>query len=86
MGLNKSEIIKEFALNPKDTGSADVQIALLSSRIANLTQHMIKNPKDLHSRRGLLLMLGRRKRLLKYLARTNPERYSKLIAKVGLKK
>ena len=86
MAKTKQEIIKEVAINPKDTGSADVQVSLLTNRIFELTEHLANNPKDHHSRRGLLLMVGRRRRLLRYLALNTPERYSALIKKLGLRK
>ncbi len=89
MGLDpekKSEIIKEFRINEKDTGSVEVQVALLTARIRHLTEHLKKHPKDYHSRRGLMKMVGRRRKLLKYLRRKRPEVYKEIIAKLGLRK
>jgi len=89
MGLmpeEKQEIIKEFQLHPKDTGSPEVQIALLTKRIEYLTEHFKVHKKDFHSRRGLLKLVGRRKRLLNYLKRKDIERYRKLIERLGLRK
>jgi len=82
----KSEIIKEFRINEKDTGSVEVQVALLTARIRHLTEHLKKHPKDYHSRRGLMKMVGRRRKLLKYLRRKRPEVYKEIIAKLGLRK
>ncbi len=82
----KSNIIKEFSLHTKDTGSADVQVAILTKEIEKLTKHLKQNPKDNHSRRGLLKMVSRRKRLLEFLRKDNEGRYSKVIKKLGLKK
>ena len=81
----KQEIISKFARDSKDTGSSEVQIALLSDRIANLTQHLKANPKDHSSRLGLLKLVGQRRGLLKYLKKTQYDRYSKLIAELGIK-
>lgn len=82
----KSERIGQFALHEGDTGSADVQIALLTDRITQLTEHLKINRKDHSSRRGLLRMVGRRNNLLKYLQRTNFERYQEVIKRLGLRK
>lgn len=82
----KSNIIKEFSLHEKDTGSADVQVAILTKEIERLTSHLKQNPKDNHSRRGLLKMVSRRKRLLGFLQKDDEERYSKVIKKLGLKR
>ncbi|PLV59998.1 30S ribosomal protein S15 [Thermotoga sp. KOL6] len=82
----KSEIIKEFQIHENDTGSVEVQIALLTARIKHLTEHLKVHPKDFHSRRGLMKMIGRRRKLLKYLRRTKPEVYRELIAKLGIRK
>jgi small subunit ribosomal protein S15 len=82
----KTEITKEFQLHPKDTGSADVQIALLTARINELTQHLQGHVKDHSSRRGLLKMVGERRRLLDYLSRTDSKRYAELIKKLNLRK
>ncbi len=82
----KQSIITEHARAEGDTGSPEVQIALLSRRIAELTEHLKTHPKDHHSRRGLLRMVGRRRRLLGYLRREDVERYRSLIAKLGLRR
>ena len=82
----KLEIIKEFGANEKDTGSTAVQIALLSERISYLTEHLKNHPKDHHSRRGLLKMVGQRRNLLNYLMRVDIERYRAIIAKLGIRK
>ena len=74
----KQEIIKNFARDEKDTGSSEVQIALLTERINHLTQHLQKNPSDDHSRRGLLQMVGKRKGLLKYLEKEDINKYREL--------
>ena len=81
----KAEIIAKFARHEGDTGSAEVQIALLTTRIADLTEHLKVNKKDCSSRLGLLKLVGRRKRLLKYLKATKYETYTKLIAELGLR-
>lgn len=81
----KQEIIKKFARDSKDTGSSEVQIALLSQRISDLTEHLKGNKKDHSSRLGLLKLVGQRKHLLKYLKRTQHDRYAKLIAELGIK-
>ncbi len=82
----KEKIAEDFKLHKTDTGSADVQIALLSEEIEKLLKHLKKHPKDNHSRRGLLKMVIKRKRLLKYLEKTNKKRYNAIIKKVGFKK
>lgn len=82
----KKELISKFAINQADTGSAEVQIAILTERIINLTEHLKVNKKDFHSRRGLLILVGRRKRLLSYLSKKSNERYIKLIQELGLRK
>ncbi|MCC7104679.1 MAG: 30S ribosomal protein S15 [Chloroflexi bacterium] len=79
-------VIERHRINEKDVGSADVQIALLTSRIRQLQQHLENNKHDHHSRRGLLMMVGKRRRLLNYLARDNHERYRQLIAELGLRR
>lgn len=81
----KEKIIGEFARHEKDTGSVEVQIALLTRRINKLSQHLREHQKDYHSRRGLLMMVGQRRRLLKYLARENPERYREVVRKLRLR-
>lgn len=82
----KAEIIKEYGRTPNDTGSPEVQVALLTERINVLTEHLKENKKDHHSRRGLLKMVGKRRGLLDYLKRTDLEGYRTLIAKLGLRK
>ena len=82
----KKQVIDEFAVHEKDTGSPEVQIALLTKRIEELTEHMKTHKKDYSSRRGLLKMVGKRSGLLKYLAKTDHERYAEVIAKLGLRK
>lgn len=82
----KQEIIKEFATKDGDTGSTEIQVAVLTERIVNLTEHFKTNKKDHHSRRGLLIMVGRRRRLLDYLKKKDFNRYETLIKKLGLRK
>ena len=82
----KEELIKEFATTVGDTGSADVQVAILTERINNLTEHMKIHKKDFHSRRGLLIMVGQRRRLLDYLKRKKTPRYEALIKRLGLRR
>ena len=82
----KTELITEHARSSGDTGSPEVQVALLSKKIAELTEHLKTHPKDHHSRRGLLRMVGRRRRLLEYLKREDINRYRDLIAKLGLRR
>ena len=84
--LKKSEVTKQFQLHPKDTGSADVQVALLTSRINELTEHLKTHVKDHSSRRGLLKMVSLRRRLLDYLSDTDTKRYQELIKKLNLRK
>lgn len=89
MSLNterKTALIKDYATNKADTGSAEVQCAILTERINQLTEHFNTHKKDHHSRRGLLIMVGRRRRLLDYLKKTDSERYNTLIKKLGLRK
>ena len=81
----KQEIIKAYATHEGDTGSPEVQIALLTQRINHLTEHLKTHQKDNHSRRGLLKMVGHRRRLLSYLYKTDIERYRSIIAKLGLR-
>ena len=83
---NKDEIIKEYATRDGDTGSPEVQVALLTSRIRHMTEHMREHKHDFHSRRGLLQMVGQRRRLLKYLQKKNVERYRSLIGRLGLRR
>lgn len=82
----KKEIAESTRLHGSDTGSTDVQIALLTERIRQLTEHLRVHRKDFHSRRGLMKIVGRRRRLLGYLSRTEPERYKALIAQLGIRK
>ena len=82
----KEEIIKKFGKDASDTGSPEVQIALLSEQIRALTEHAQTHKKDHHGRRGLIQMVGARRRLLKYLRRIDLERYSKLIKELGLRR
>ncbi len=82
----KTAIINEYARTPGDTGSPEVQIAVLTGRIKELTEHMKQNPKDFHSGRGLNKLVGQRRGLLAYLKKNDIERYRDLIAKLGLRK
>lgn len=82
----KTAIINEYARKPGDTGSPEVQIAVLTARIQELTDHLKSNPKDHHSRRGLLKMVGQRRNLLNYLKEKDLQRYRDLIARLGLRK
>ena len=82
----KLELIKKFGRSEGDTGSPEVQIALLTERIKSLTEHLKVHKKDHHSRRGLLMMVGSRKNLLNYLARKDVQRYRDIVAKLGLRK
>jgi small subunit ribosomal protein S15 len=82
----KQELIKEFAKSDGDTGSPEVQIAVLSERILNLTEHMKIHKKDFHSRRGLLMMVGQRRRLLNYLKKKEMGRYAAIIERLGLRR
>jgi small subunit ribosomal protein S15 len=82
---SKSKVVKDFRLHEKDTGSADVQIALLTERINKLTEHLQKHLKDHSSRRGLLVMVGQRRRLLEYLSTTDTPRYQAVTKKLKLR-
>ena len=82
----KAELIKKFAQNDGDTGSPEVQVAILSERITNLTEHFKGHKKDNHSRRGLLKMVSQRRRLLDYVKRVDEARYKKLIEELGLRR
>ncbi|RKX37343.1 MAG: 30S ribosomal protein S15 [Thermotogae bacterium] len=82
----KQRIIEEFRISEKDTGSVEVQVAILTARIRHLTEHLKLHPKDFHSRRGLMKMVGRRRNFLKFLRKSNPESYKSLIEKLGLRK
>jgi small subunit ribosomal protein S15 len=89
MSLEKEEkkkILKEFAQHEGDTGSPEVQIALLTERIKRLTEHLKGHKGDVHSRRGLLQMVNKRRRILMYLTRKDPDRYKNIVGKVGLHK
>ena len=82
----KTEIISAYAIKPGDTGSPEVQIAVLTERIKDLTEHLKDHKHDHHSRRGLLMMVGRRRRLLDYVKRNDVERYRAIIARLGLRR
>ncbi len=82
----KAELIKEYGRGEADTGSAEVQVAILTERINNLTEHMKTHKKDFHSRRGLLVMVGQRRRLLDYLKKKEKGRYDALIQSLGLRR
>ncbi len=82
----KQELIKQFQRDPNDTGSPEVQIAILTYRINELTQHFKTHKKDFHSRRGLFGLVSRRRRLLDYLKRTDPDRYLEILRRLGLRK
>jgi small subunit ribosomal protein S15 len=82
----KTELVKEYATHEGDTGSPEVQVAILSERIRNLTEHLKDHKKDFHSRRGLLIMVGQRRRMLDYVKGINVGRYEQLIARLGLRK
>ena len=84
--IDKEAIIKEFGLKDGDTGSSEVQIALLTARVKHLTEHLRVNRKDFHSRRGLIAMTARRRKLLDYLKRTEFNRYTAILEKLGLRK
>ena len=86
MSVVKAPIIAEFKINAKDTGSAEVQVALLSARISHLTNHLRSNKKDVHSRRGLVQMTNRRRKLLAYLQKSNLNKYNEVITKLGRRK
>ena len=82
----KAELIDKFKLREGDTGSPEVQIAMLTGRINQLTEHMMANRHDYHSQRGLLKLVGQRRRLLRYLSKEDVDRYNRLIAELGLRK
>ena len=84
--INKAEIMQTYARHEGDTGSPEVQIAVLTNRINSLTKHMQQNPKDFHSNRGLLKMVGHRRNLLNYLKKKDIERYRAIIAKLNIRK
>jgi small subunit ribosomal protein S15 len=82
----RAALIKEYAINEGDTGSPEVQVALLSGRISELTEHLKAHPKDFHSRRGLLVLVGQRRGLLDYVKKKNVARYESLIGRLGLRR
>ena len=82
----KAELIKEFGTKEGDTGSPEVQVAILSERIANLTEHLKEHKKDFHSRRGLLMLVGQRRRLLDYTKKKDDARYQSIIKRLGLRR
>jgi small subunit ribosomal protein S15 len=82
----KSELIGKYGRSPNDTGSAEVQVALLTERINELTEHLRGHSKDHHSRRGLLMLVGKRRRLLRYLESSDLERYRSLVGELGLRR
>ena len=82
----KEALIKEFATKEGDTGSPEVQVAILTERITNLTEHLKTHAKDFHSRRGLLVMVGKRRRLLDYVRKKDEERYKSLIGELGIRR
>ncbi len=84
--VNKKEVIEKFKEHAEDTGSAAVQISLLTERINNLSEHFKSNKKDIHSRRGLLSLVGKRRRLLNYLKKKNPNKYEQLLKELKLRK
>lgn len=86
MSIEKKDLIEKFARHDGDTGSPEVQVAILTSRINSVGEHMIVHPKDFHSRRGLLAMVSKRRKLLDYLKRESVERYSALIKSLGLRR
>jgi small subunit ribosomal protein S15 len=82
---NKEKLIEKYGRKPGDTGSAEVQVAILTERINDLTGHLRTHAKDHHSRRGLLMMVGKRRRLLRYLEKTDLDRYRELVSDLGLR-
>ncbi len=82
----KKDLISKFAINPNDTGSADVQIAILTERITNLTEHFKNHHHDNHSKKGLLAMVNKRKKLLNYLAKTNESKYKEIIKSLNIRR
>ncbi|MFW6119282.1 MAG: 30S ribosomal protein S15 [Petrotogales bacterium] len=83
--MEKENLIKDYQIHEKDTGSVEVQIAILTERIAHIAKHLKDHPKDFHSRRGLLKLVGRRRRMLRYLKQNKPEVYKEIISKLGLR-
>lgn len=86
MKTQKQDLIRQYQRHDRDTGSTEVQVAILSSRIAYLTEHFKQHRKDFHSRRGLLKLVNQRRKLLNYLSETDPNRYKEVITKLGLRK
>jgi len=86
MSVNKSEVIKKHQQDAKDTGSPEVQVALISARVTHLTEHLRTHRKDFHSRRGLIMLTNRRRKLLAYLKSSDLDRYNALLAKLNLRK
>ena len=84
--VRKQELLSEYAINEGDTGSPEVQVAILSERIRNLTEHLKTHAKDFHSRRGLLMMVGKRRRLLDYLRDVETSRYDEVVKRLGLRR
>jgi small subunit ribosomal protein S15 len=82
---DKATLMQTYRKAEKDTGSSEIQVAMLSEQVRRLTEHLKKNKHDYHSQRGLMQMVGQRKRHLRYLRKTNPERYSKLINQLGIR-
>ncbi len=82
----KNEIVSEIQIHESDSGSPEVQVAVLTNRIADLTEHLKEHKKDFSTRRGLIKMVGRRRKLLRYLSKSRPERYVKVIEQLGLKR
>ena len=83
---NKARITQEYQIHGRDTGSTEVQVAVITERIRQLTDHLRVHKKDVHSRRGLIIMVSKRRKLLKYLTRENVDRYQTLIARLGLRR
>ncbi|MGC9384364.1 MAG: 30S ribosomal protein S15 [Kosmotogaceae bacterium] len=83
--MEKDNLIKEYQIHEKDTGSIEVQIAILTERISHIAKHLKDHPKDFHSRRGLLKLVGRRRRMLRYLKQNKPQVYKEIISKLGLR-
>ncbi len=81
----KQQVISEFQVHETDTGSADVQVAILTNRIEQLTQHLKQNPKDYNSRRGLFMMIGKRKQLLSYIAKGSPAKFKELTDRLNIR-
>jgi small subunit ribosomal protein S15 len=84
--MSKQDTISEHRIHETDTGSPEVQIALLSARISHLTEHLRQHPKDHHSRRGLLMLVGRRRRMLDYVRSIDVNRYREIVARLGLRR